>query len=177
MHALTFPRRVALLRIAFGVIWAIDAGFKWRPSFVDGFRDDIRAAADGQPGWILWWFRFWRRVLDSDPRAFAYATAVVETLIAACLLLGLLRAGSYLAGALFGLVIWSVAEGFGGPYTAGSTDIGTAIVYSVVFLALYGLDTAAGPPAFALDSRISRRFGWWTAIADPRLPPPGRSSA
>ncbi len=34
-------------------------------------------------------------------------------------------------------VIWSTAEGFGGPYTAGSTDIGAAIIYVLVFLALW----------------------------------------
>ena len=35
------------------------------------------------------------------------------------------------------LVIWSTAEGFGGPYAPGSTDIGAAIIYLVVFLALW----------------------------------------
>jgi uncharacterized membrane protein YphA (DoxX/SURF4 family) len=172
MSRLSFSRRVALLRIAFGVIWAIDAAFKWRPSFVAGYRDDIRSAAKGQPDWILWWFHLWRRVLDSNPHAFAYATAVLETLIAVCLLLGVLRASAYLAGAVLGLVIWSVAEGFGGPYTAGSTDIGTAIIYAVVFLALYGLDTAGGPPAWSLDPWIERRLHWWNALAEPHLRPP-----
>jgi nitrite reductase (NO-forming) len=118
---LTFPRRVALLRIAFGLIWVIDAGFKWRPSFIDGFASDIRSAAQGQPGWILWWFHLWRHILAADPRAFAYATAVIETVLALCLLLGLVRAWAYLAGAVFGLVIWSVAEG-----SAASTPPGRA---------------------------------------------------
>lgn len=34
------------------------------------------------------------------------------------------------------LVIWSTAEGFGGPYQAGSTDIGAAIIYVLVFACL-----------------------------------------
>ena len=37
----------------------------------------------------------------------------------------------------FSLLVWSVGEAFGGPYAAGSTDIGTAIIYAFVFAALY----------------------------------------
>jgi hypothetical protein len=34
---------------------------------------------------------------------------------------------------VFSLLIWSVAEGFGGPHTSGATDIGTSVIYVVVF--------------------------------------------
>jgi hypothetical protein len=31
------------------------------------------------------------------------------------------------------MLVWSTAEGFGGPYTSGASDIGTAVVYALVF--------------------------------------------
>jgi len=31
------------------------------------------------------------------------------------------------------VVIWAAAEGFGGPDTSGASDIGTAIIYALVF--------------------------------------------
>jgi hypothetical protein len=44
-----FSRRrmegIAALRIAFGVVWAVDAWFKWQPSFVGGFTDQRRVRA------------------------------------------------------------------------------------------------------------------------------------
>lgn len=34
-------RAIALLRVAFGLIWAIDAWFKWQPGFLSSFIDQI----------------------------------------------------------------------------------------------------------------------------------------
>jgi hypothetical protein len=59
----------------------------------------------------------------------------------------------------------ATAEGFGGPYTAGSTDIGTAITYGVVFALLYLSDDLAGRSPWALDSRIEDRYPWWARVA------------
>ena len=42
-----------------------------------------------------------------------------------------------LVGILLSVVIWTTAEGFGGPYTADSTDIGAAIIYVLVFAGLF----------------------------------------
>src|SRR5205085_11150065 len=130
-------RRVAIARILFVVLFAIDAVLKWLPSFTNGFVDEINAAAAGQPAWLQPWFRFWIRALSTHPRLFAFATAVVETLIALALILGLARSFTYFAAALYSLAIWAIPEGFGGPYTHGVTDVGTGIIYAVVFLALY----------------------------------------
>jgi len=39
-------------------------------------------------------------------------------------------------GIAYGLFVWSVAEGFGGPYVLSTTtDLGAAIIYSLVFWA------------------------------------------
>jgi hypothetical protein len=51
---------------------------------------------------------------------------------------------------------------------SGATDIGTAIVYVVVFAALYSLETLpAATGAWTLDRRVERSVGWWRRVAEP----------
>jgi hypothetical protein len=40
--------RVALIRIVFGLIWAVDAWLKWQPDFAAGFKDSIVEGARHQ---------------------------------------------------------------------------------------------------------------------------------
>jgi nitrite reductase (NO-forming) len=160
-------KHVAILRIIFGVIWAIDAAFKWQPAFRSGFLDQIKSAADGQPDWLHGWFNFWIHLLSHNPHLFAIMVTIIETLIALALILGIARRTTYLAAAVFSLLIWSVAEGFGGPYSATSTDIGTGIIYSVVFFSLYGLDRMATRSSWSLDNYIVKSLPWWALIANP----------
>lgn len=160
-------RHVAILRIIFGLIWAIDAGFKWRPVFRQGFLDTINSAAQGQPGWLHGWFHFWGSFIGHNPHLFATLTAIIETFIALALLLGFARRTTYLAAAAFSLLIWGVAEGFGGPYTSNSTDIGAAVIYAVAFFALYGLERLSASPSWAIDKYISKKLPWWSVVANP----------
>jgi hypothetical protein len=39
-------------RIGFGLIWAIDAGFKWQSGFRQGFMGMVMEEGQGQPGWM-----------------------------------------------------------------------------------------------------------------------------
>lgn len=105
--------------------------------------------------------------MSHNPHLFALLTAVVESLIALALLIGFARRTTYLSAAVFSLLIWSIAEGFGGPYTSGSTDIGTAVVYAVVFFALYGLDRLAAPPKWSVDNYVVKKLPWWAMVANP----------
>ena len=70
------------LRIAFGVIWLIDATLKWLPGFRSSYMSVIMGEAQGQPGWLRPWFNFWIRFQHPDAMFLAYLAAVVETLIA-----------------------------------------------------------------------------------------------
>ena len=160
-------QHVAVLRIAFGFMWAVDASFKWRPAFRDSFLSQVQAAGQGQVSWLHGWFNFWATLMGHNPTVFAYMVAVVESLIALALLVGLARRSTYLAAALFSLLIWAIAEGFGGPYGSDSTDIGTGIVYAVVFLALYGLERLAVPSKWSVDTAIIKRLPWWAVVANP----------
>jgi nitrite reductase (NO-forming) len=161
------PRRVgSLVRILFGLIWVVDAYFKWQPSFLSGTRDVISSGAKGQPGWLTPWFNFAQGVIAVNPTIWAYSIAAVETGIALALILGFARKVVYIGGAIYSLLIWSTAEGLG--RTSGvATDIGTAIIYAVVFLALLALDVRGrGTRPSSLDAVLERRLPWWRRIAE-----------
>jgi nitrite reductase (NO-forming) len=78
---------------------------------------------------------------------------------------------------VFSLLIWATAEGFGGPYTSGAADIGTAIIYAVVFAALLALSYYAGPSRYSADYYIEQRISWWWKIAETRRPAPAQAPA
>jgi nitrite reductase (NO-forming) len=153
-------------RIAFGLIWAIDALLKWEPAFRSGFTGDLKMAAEGQPGWLHGWFHLWINLVAPNSGFFAYSTAVIETLVAAAVIFGFARKFTYIGAALFSVLIWATAEGFGGPYSSSSTDIGTAVMYAVVFMGLLALDYETSPSRFSVDTLIERRVSWWHRIAE-----------
>jgi uncharacterized membrane protein YphA (DoxX/SURF4 family) len=160
-------------RIGFGLVWLIDAGLKWEPAFRTGFTAMLREAAHGQPGWLHGWFHLWISMVAPNSGFFAYSTAVIETLVAAAVIVGFARKFTYISAALFSVLIWATAEGFGGPYTSSSTDIGTAVIYGVVFMGLLALDYETGPSRFSVDSLIEQHVSWWHRIAEigPRRKP------
>ncbi len=129
-------KQFASLRIAFGVVWLIDAYFKWQPQFFSGFATYLSGSLDGQPQLVQQWIGLWVRVVGVNPTFFAYVVAITETLLGVALVIGLLTRPAIYCGIALSLAIWTTAEGFGGPYRAGSTDIGAAIIYVLVFLAL-----------------------------------------
>lgn len=130
-------KQFAVLRILFGTVWLIDAVLKWNPHFLNNFLDHITETAAGQPVIIHHWIELWAKVSTISPNTIAIFVAVIETLIAISLISGVLARPAIIVGAIFSFLIWSTAEGFGGPYGAASTDVGASIVYVFVFLALY----------------------------------------
>lgn len=156
---------VAMLRIAFGAIWAVDAILKWQPAFQANFQQMLMDVAKGQPGFLGWWFGLWQFVISGRAPIFGILTATTETYLAVALLTGFARKFTYSAGILYGLFVWSVAEGFGGPYMPGTTtDVGAAIIYSLVFGALLLVDAGR----FSVDRLIEKRIRAWRWIAELR---------
>jgi len=158
------------LRIGFGIIWLIDAILKWLPGFRSGYMDTIMGIRDGQPQGLRWWFDFWVNLQHPRAMFFAYLVAVVETLIAVALIAGFARKLTYVSAIVFSLLIWATAEGFGGPYTSGSSDIGTAIIYAVVFAGLLMLSYYAGPARYSADYYLEKKISWWWRLAEMRRP-------
>ena len=155
-------------------MWAIDAGLKWLPGFRSNFAATLNTAAQGQPSWLRPWFELWTGMSHSEATLLAYGAAVTETAIAIAVLAGFARKTVYLGGAVYSVVIWAAAEGFGGPYQAGATDIGTAIIYTFVFLGLLILAAQNGPDEYCVDRYLERRVSWWYRIAEVR--PAGRTT-
>ncbi len=158
------------LRIGFGIIWLIDAILKWLPGFRASYMATIMGQAQGQPGWLKPWFDFWINIQHPRVMFFAYLVAAVETLIAVALIAGFARKLTYLAAIVFSLLIWATAEGFGGPYTSGSSDIGTAVIYAVVFAGLLALSYYAGPARYSVDYYLEQKISWWWKVAETRRP-------
>jgi thiosulfate dehydrogenase [quinone] large subunit len=130
-------RSFAVLRIVFGFVWFVDASFKWNPAFLNNFADYVSGGAQGQPAFVQAWIHLWAQGVSVNPYFFAVLVAICETALALSLLFGVLTELGIVGGIALTFVIWTTAEGFGGPYVAGSTDIGTAIIYILVFVALW----------------------------------------
>jgi nitrite reductase (NO-forming) len=160
------------LRISFGIIWLIDAILKWLPGFRASYMDTIMGEAQGQPGWLQPWYHFWIRLQHPDAMPFAWLVAVAETLIAVALIAGFARKLTYISAIAFSLLIWATAEGFGGPYTSGASDIGTAIIYAVVFTGLLVLNYYGGPARYSADYYLEKKVSWWWKVAEMRRPVP-----
>ncbi len=158
---------IGILRIIFGLVWAVDAYFKWQPGFVNDFMDYVAKAGDGQAPIVQSWLSFWMNIIHVNPQIFAYLTAIGETAVAVGLIFGIFSNLTNVVGILLSVVIWSTAEGFGGPYVAGSTDIGAAIIYTLVFV---GLFLSSAGLYLGLDRYLSPRLGRWAVIASGSVP-------
>jgi nitrite reductase (NO-forming) len=160
-------------RVAFGTIWLIDAVLKWLPGFRSTYVSATTGVTQGQPGWLRWWFDFWVKLQTPRPTFFAYLVAVLETLVALAIIFGFARKLTYISSAILGVVIWAVAEGFGGPYMSGSSDIGTAIIYAVVSMGLLTLCYYVGSSRYSVDYYLEKRIAWWWKLAEFGRPPQG----
>jgi len=160
-------RASTTVRLIFGVILGIDAYLKWLPAFRNTYISQLKSVADGQPSWLHGWFDFWISLQSAAPTVFATLTGIAETGLALSLLLGAARRLGYTFGAGYMLLLWAVGEGFGGPYAAGSTDVGAGIVYALLFTALLALAPPACHEPCSLDRVLTPRWRWWHAIAEP----------
>lgn len=162
---------VAAVRAAFGLVWAIDAFLTWRPEFTAHYVGYLQNAANRQPGWLLPWFNLWIGVVSPATGLFVWLTRIIETLIAIGLLFGLARKWAFIAGGLFSLLLWATAEGFGGPYTTGASNLGPALVYVLLFAALLMFERLLGRTPYSVDYYIEQRYPSWTKVAE--WAPPG----
>jgi thiosulfate dehydrogenase [quinone] large subunit len=161
----SLSKHIAAVRIGFGLIWAVDAVFKFEPAFYRGILALIKAKDAGEPSWLNPWFNAWYRIVGSNQHLFAIMILIIEVLISLSLVLGIARRLNYALAAVFSFLIWGVGEAFGGPYVSGTTDVNAGIIYVLVFVLLYFVDGPI-PPSWSLDTFISERISWWHKIAD-----------
>ena len=151
---------------AFGLVWAIDAYLKWQPAFFDNYLSYITSIAKGQPQWLLPSFNFWVGVIQPNSNLFAWLTRLIETAIAVGLLLGVARKWTYILGVVFALIVWSIPEGFGGPYTPGATDVGAGLIYVLLFVTLLIMDHILGRSPYSMDYYLESKFPAWRHVAE-----------
>jgi nitrite reductase (NO-forming) len=154
------------IRTTFGLVWAIDAFFKWQPDFFNNYLSYVTGIVSGQPQWLMPWFNLWVKIITPNPSLFALLTCLAESAIALGLLLGFGRKWVYVLGIVFALAIWSIPEGFGGPYTPGATDVGAGLIYVLVFAALIVMDYVLGRSPYSVDFYLEKRFPVWRKIVE-----------
>ncbi len=126
-------------RNLFGFLWAWDALFKWHPYFLTHFVGYLVDAQQGQPAWLVQYIQaFIDVIMHTNPLLFGLLAAATEAIVAWGLLSGRLLRYLLPIGMAFSFMIWSTAEGFGGPYSNGQTGMpgnmfGTAVIYMLIF--------------------------------------------
>jgi len=154
---------VGVLRIIFGFVLAVAATLKWQPQFQNTFVNQVSAAKAGQPAIIQGWISFWANLVSVNPLLFARIEASTETALAVFVVFGMFSNLTYIIGILLSLGIWSIPEGFGGPYIPGmSTDVGTGLPYAILFAIL--LCVSAGR-YYGLDQWLTPRLGRFGVLA------------
>jgi thiosulfate dehydrogenase (quinone) large subunit len=155
------------VRMLFGVVFGVDAVLKWLPGYRKTYLSTVKSAAASQPAWLHGWFHFWITLQSKSPMLFATLTGLAETGLALVLILGVARRAGYALGVVYSLLVWGVAEGFGGPYASGSTDVGTGIVYALLFITLLTFAPPARRERLSLDRILVTRWSGWRVIAEP----------
>jgi nitrite reductase (NO-forming) len=164
------PRRregAAAVRIGYGLVWAVDAGFKWLPGFIHGqvLDKDLSKASKIDVPVLHQWLQMWHSLAAVSPGAFAVGTAIVETLIALGLIFGAFSNLVFLGSAVLSLGIWSTAEAFHLPWsTPGITDLGPSVAYIIASLALF---YAAAGSTWSLDRVLRPKLGRFSSLASP----------
>ena len=144
-----------LLRVFFAFVWTIDAYFKWLFVLYGGsLASVIDSASQGQPKFAASWIVFWANSSSSIPN-FTLVIAISETVIAALLFVGLLTPMVSILGIAFNLLIWSTAEGFGGIFQSGATDVGTGPLYAAIFAGLIVIQAGRQK---GIDKLLHRKF-------------------
>ena len=150
-------RGIGVLRIIFGFVLVVAATLKWQPQFQNTFVAQVSAAKDGQPALVQGWISFWANLVSVNPLLFARMEATTETALAVFVIFGIFSNLTYIVGIFLSLGIWSIPEGFGGPYVPGhSTDIGTAFPYAVLFAVLFCISAGR---YYGLDQWLTSRLG------------------
>jgi nitrite reductase (NO-forming) len=158
----------ATLRILLGLAWTANAALKWFPAFGAGFLSMLTGVSQDQPAFLKPWFRLVTAIASDGRVTFLVLGSVaIETYLAMALLTGFARKLTYSVGAIYTALIWATAEGFGGPYVPGSsTDVGAAIIYTLLFLTLLINDAGVGFSRLSLDSVLERRVPIWRRVAE-----------
>ena len=154
----------SIARIIFGLMWAVDGYFKLSPDFT--ITPFISQDLSGQNIIFKVWYKFWFDIINPIPQLWVFVITITEFGLAFSLIFGFMRKVGYLSGIVTSLIIWGVPERFGGPYDSFSTNIGTGIIYAMVFLLFIVINSLEGPSRYSIDYYIEQRYHWWRLLAE-----------
>lgn len=164
-HIKNFFSPEDIIRIIFGVIWIFDGSLAFLKGAAPLFEKLVINESLNQPKVLEGFFSFWIYVVKLNPYFWTYLIGILSVILGLSIILGLLKKTTYILGIIFSLFIWSVGEGFGGPYVAGTTDISAGPIYVVVFLLLL-LIYKYKKPKLELDKIIENKFPRWISFAE-----------
>ncbi|MEY2342751.1 hypothetical protein AB4090_11665 [Acidithiobacillus sp. IBUN Pt1247-S3] len=128
-------RAFAAVRILFGFIWLANTALQLSPAYRTHFLGTFNADwVSGQPAWVMAYGHWMASLVGGIGAHFvAWITIILDAFLAVSLITGLGLPFLAYVGVVYNLWLWSTVGGFGGPYTQGATDPGTAIIYALVF--------------------------------------------
>ncbi len=154
----------SIARIVFGLMWAADGLLKLSPDFkISPF---LMSDVSGQSLPFQIWYKFWYDIVSPMPQFWIWVITFTEFGLAFCLIFGFMRKIGYLSGILTSFIIWGLPERFGGPYDSFSTNIGTGVIYLMVFVLLIVINSLEGPSRYSLDYYIEQRYHWWRVLSE-----------
>jgi uncharacterized membrane protein YphA (DoxX/SURF4 family) len=154
------------VRALFGVAWLLDGAWKFQPGMADIFVSMTNQSISMHPAILQPWASFWAGQVAANPNLFVLLIGALELVLGLALIFGFMRKITYTGGILLSLLVWDIAEGLGGVFMAGVTDVGAGIVYVYVFLLLIIIEATYGTSRYSLDYYIEKRFGWWKKLAE-----------
>lgn len=162
---LKFDKIPIITRIFLGVIFIADSLLKLIPDSTYLIKEDVLSGAYGAWSFVYPWVSFWANVTANNINLFVTFAIVVEFLIGLFLILGFFKKFLYIAGAVYSIAIWLTISQFGGPYIAGTLDIGATPVYFLLFLLLIFSERDFNAKDISVDNAIKKKFKLWERLA------------
>ncbi len=119
------PKARRLLRVGFGVLWLFDGILQAQPQMAAGLPSQVmEPAATTSPAWVQHLVNWGGSIWSYHPIQAGAASVWIQVGIGMWLIFGVRGWPSRLAGVAsvaWGLIVWSVAEAFGGIFAPGLT--------------------------------------------------------
>ncbi|MGH7611045.1 MAG: hypothetical protein ACREN4_03400 [Candidatus Dormibacteria bacterium] len=143
-------------RVGLGLLLLADAWLGWHPATYLSYPSLVYSNASVSPPPLATALVFAAELLGRQPALAGTLLAAVESALALLILTGLLIKWALPATAALTLVIWVFGQGFGLPFAAGSTDLGSGILYSLAAVMLW---RAPGTRSLSLDRWLEQDRG------------------
>ncbi|MCL4372732.1 DoxX family membrane protein [Candidatus Parvarchaeota archaeon] len=151
-------------RLILGLIFIADSMLKLIPDSAYLIKENVLSGAYGAWSFVYPWVAFWANFTANNINFLVAFAIVVEFLIGLFLILGLFKKFLYITGAVYSIVIWLTISQFGGPYIAGTLNIGATPFYFLLFLLLIFTDRNFKTYDKSLDKIIEKKHKIWQKI-------------